>query len=304
MNTRLAILDLAARHRLDAATLAALRQLAGLERKPAFSLSLAKRALAYLAALLGGLGVIFFIAANWGSLGRAGQFGLLQGFTLVTCAGAAFLARARAPLALLALLSIGGLFAYFGQTYQTGADAWQLFVLWTALALPLALGARSDVVWAAWVIVASTAIATWSWSQGHGSARQLETALLATGLACLMSKPLQRFSGAGLVSFNLAVLLATAWLAAFSSGIAALLILAAACALLAQQALFDVVALSTVALGLIFVVLSKAATALLSGSWGMGAVLLLGLLALAALAAAVRGILFLNRRYRGLEDAA
>lgn len=304
MHIRLAILELAARHQLDAATFAALRRLAGLDHKPAISLHLVRRALAYGAALLGGLGLVFFVAANWGSLGRAWQFGLLQAFTLATCAGAAFLAPARPALSLLGLLSIGGLFAYFGQTYQTGADAWQLFALWTALALPLALGARSDVVWTAWVVVASTAIATWSWSEGYWSNRWLETALLATALACLMSKPLQRFSGAGLVSFNLAVLLATACLATSPIAMASTLVLMGACALLAQRAFFDVVALSTVALGLLFVVLSKVGERLLSASWGIGSALVLGLLALVALAAAVRGILSLNRRYREQEDAA
>jgi len=298
MHTRLTLLELAARHRLDAATLAALQRLAGLDRKPALSLKLVRRALAYTAALLGGLGLIFFIAANWHSLGRAGQFGLLQGFTALTCAGAALLARARAPLSLLGLLSIGGLFAYFGQTYQTGADAWQLFALWTALALPLALGARSDVVWTAWVIVAATAITTWSWSQAYRLHDHPVIALLATGLACLMSKPLQRFSGAGPVSFNVAVLLATVWLAASPFSIVSLLILLAACALLAQRSFFDVIALSTVALGLIFVVLSKVSASLWSASSEIGAVLLLTLLALAALAGAVRGILFLNHSYR------
>ena len=298
MHTRLTLLELAARHRLDAATLAALQRLAGLDRKPALSLKLVRRALAYTAALLGGLGLIFFIAANWHSLGRAGQFGLLQGFTALTCAGAALLARARAPLSLLGLLSIGGLFAYFGQTYQTGADAWQLFALWTALALPLALGARSDVVWTAWVIVAATAITTWSWSQAYRLHGFPVTALLAAGLACLMSKRLQRFSGAGPVSFNVAVLLATVWLAASPFSIVSLLILLAACALLAQRSFFDVIALSTVALGLIFVVLSKVSASLWSASSEIGAVLLLTLLALAALAGAVRGILFLNHSYR------
>ena len=303
MHTRLALLELAARHRLDAATFASLRRLAGLDRKPAVSLELVRRALAYIAALLGGLGLIFFVAANWNSLGRAGQFALLQGFTALTCAGAARLARARAPLSLLGLLSIGGLFAYFGQTYQTGADAWQLFALWTALALPLALGARSDVVWAAWVIVASTAIATWSWSRGYRFHSEPITALLAAGLACLMSRPLQRFSGAGPVSFNLAVVLATAWLAASPFAILPLLILLTACFLLAQRSFFDVVALSTVALGLIFVVLSKVGMSLWSASSEIGAVLLLTLLALAALAGAVRGILFLNHSYRQQGEA-
>ena len=75
--------------------------------------------------------------------------------------GAAWRPAARAPLALLALLGIGGLFAYFGQTYQTGADPWQLFAWWAALALPLCLGVRSDVLWAPWAAVAVGAISLW-----------------------------------------------------------------------------------------------------------------------------------------------
>ena len=37
---------------------------------------------------------------------------------------------------------IAGLLAFVGQTYQTGADAWQLFATWAALALVWALGRR------------------------------------------------------------------------------------------------------------------------------------------------------------------
>ncbi len=62
-----------------------------------------------------------WIAANWESLGRFMRFALLQGFVQAMCAGAAFRAGARAPLAMLALLGTGALFAYFGQTYQKGA---------------------------------------------------------------------------------------------------------------------------------------------------------------------------------------
>jgi len=61
-------------------------------------------------------------------------------------------APAEAGLASMMPSSIGGLFAYFRQTYQTGADAWQLFALWAALGLPLCLGVGSVVPWAPWEI--------------------------------------------------------------------------------------------------------------------------------------------------------
>ena len=47
--------------------------------------------MAVLAAALGGLGIIFWIAANWSDFGRAGRFGLLQALVLIMCAGAALL---------------------------------------------------------------------------------------------------------------------------------------------------------------------------------------------------------------------
>ncbi|MBK7007009.1 MAG: DUF2157 domain-containing protein [Burkholderiales bacterium] len=150
-----------------------------------------------------------WIAANWETLGRFGRFGLLQALVLAAGVGAAMRPAARAPLGLLALLGIGALFAYFGQTYQTGADAWQLFALWAALALPLCLGARSDVLWAPWALVAMTAIALWTHTHsGHRwsvEPHQLPVHLLAWAAALLMvgvvCPALQRFSGASVGRF-------------------------------------------------------------------------------------------------------
>ncbi|GBU12036.1 membrane protein [Enterobacterales bacterium] len=56
--------------------------------------------------------------------------------------------------AMLALgLSFGGLFALYGQIYQTGADSWELFRAWTLVLLPLALIGRQNALWfCTWVI--------------------------------------------------------------------------------------------------------------------------------------------------------
>ena len=43
----------------------------------------------------------------------------------------------------LAAIAIGGLLALIGQSYQTGADPWQLFALWALLLLPWLLALRS-----------------------------------------------------------------------------------------------------------------------------------------------------------------
>src|SRR5207245_5079115 len=128
------------RHELDAPRVKRLRQLAGLDAEPAALATWLPRGVAVLGAALGGFGVVLWIAANWETFGRFGRFALLQGLIAAMCVGALAKPRARAPLGLIALFGIGGLFAYFGQTYQSGADPWQLFALWAALALPLCLG--------------------------------------------------------------------------------------------------------------------------------------------------------------------
>src|SRR5690606_20369814 len=102
--------------RLDARGTQRLQQLAGFDEEPAALRERGALGVAVLGAALGGLGIVFWIAANWASLGRFGRFALLQSVIAATCAGALARPAARAPLSLLALLATGGLFAYFGQT--------------------------------------------------------------------------------------------------------------------------------------------------------------------------------------------
>ena len=73
------------------------------------------------------------------------------------------------------------------------------------LALPLCLGARSDVLWAPWALVVMTAISLWTHAHlGHRWRVQPEDLrahalawLLAVLLVAALSRPLQRFTGAG-----------------------------------------------------------------------------------------------------------
>jgi len=46
-----------------------------------------------------------------------------------------------------AFILLGALMAYFGQTYQTGADPWQLFFNWALLGLPWVLISRFSPLW-------------------------------------------------------------------------------------------------------------------------------------------------------------
>ena len=100
-----------------------------------------------------GAGIIFFVAANWSAWGLAGRFGLLQA-GLVFCVGVALWkpppSRPGQAALLLATLFTGALLALFGQSYQTGADVYELFFTWALLALPFAVAALSGAVWAVW----------------------------------------------------------------------------------------------------------------------------------------------------------
>jgi Predicted membrane protein (DUF2157) len=121
-----------------------------------------ERGLGMVAALLLGAGLIFWVAANWQDQSRQFKFYLIQGVLLASVVGALVWPRGRNAMLLLATLALGGLLAFIGQTYQTGADPWQLFVVWAALALLWVVAARSDGLWAMWVLIVGTGIALWS----------------------------------------------------------------------------------------------------------------------------------------------
>ncbi len=153
--------QLARRFALDTGRTERLWALSGLHRRPETLGLHLHRGLAVLAALLLGTGLIFWVAANWQDQTRAFKLHVLEGAVLASSAAALAWPRGRTALLLLATLALGGLLAFVGQTYQTGADAWQLFATWAALALVWALAARRDALWALWLLIAGLALAAW-----------------------------------------------------------------------------------------------------------------------------------------------
>lgn len=267
LSLRLALLDLATRHRLTPDTYTTLAQFAFKRGAPTVpSLSL-RRATGMLAMLLCGLGVIFFFAANWLTRSPIPMFVGLQAAVLGALLGAYRFRPLRVPLALLGFLATGALLAYFGQHYQSGSGPWRLFAIWAGLSLPLAFACRSDVLWSAWSVVAITAISTWiqGFTQRNFSFRedslgeQLLAILLACALCALLSRPIRRFTGAGNWSLNLGILYAV--ILTSGSGLSSLfhegssiyplyfIVLAAAAGYFGLPA-FDVPALSMCVLGL------------------------------------------------------
>jgi uncharacterized membrane protein len=318
MDLRLSLYDWAAEHRLSLDSWRRLVRIAGLDDEPSRLADHLRRGVAIAAAALGGLGVVFWIAAHWDTLGRAGRFGLLQAAIVVFCLGAARRAGASRALGLAAWLAIGGVLAFFGQTYQTGADPWQLFAWWAALGLPLAFALRSDVLWAPWAVVAQTAVSLWV--HAHAGHRwQVEpqdlpvhllgwsAALLVVGL---LAPPLRRFTGAGVWALRTALTLATVMIgmaalwglffthvaAHYAMGLVVLALLAAACA---TPRGFDVFGLSAAALAINTLLVAGLARALFEHHRGteVGPLFLVGTVAAGLLAATVSGILRLARHH-------
>jgi uncharacterized membrane protein len=114
---------------------------------------------------LGGLAlafaVMFFIAFNWDEIGRFAKFGLVEGLIVLAivayCKFDAHTVTSKVSL-LVATILLGVLLALYGQTYQTGADPWQLFFNWALLMLPWALIGRFPAIWIVWVVLINTSI--------------------------------------------------------------------------------------------------------------------------------------------------
>ena len=111
------------------------------------------------AALLSGL--IFFVAANWSGMGRFAKFALAETAIVASLAAYALGARFRhGDAALLAAsLAVGALLALIGQTYQTGADTFELFLVWALLIVPWVLVARLPALWVLWLAILHVAYA-------------------------------------------------------------------------------------------------------------------------------------------------
>lgn len=101
-------------------------------------------------------GVVFFFAFNWNEMGRMYKFMTLQILLVAAFVGYYFKSSSfwlSQALLLTAVIVLGALLALFGQTYQTGADPWQLFATWALLITPLVLFSKSEVLWVVWAML-------------------------------------------------------------------------------------------------------------------------------------------------------
>jgi uncharacterized membrane protein len=98
--------------------------------------------------------LIFFIAANWQEIGRMSKFAMVEmAILLAMFVYVKFKHNdiIRQTSLVVSMLFVGGLMALFGQTYQTGADPWQLFFNWAIAIIPWVLISRFSVMWLIWL---------------------------------------------------------------------------------------------------------------------------------------------------------
>jgi len=110
--------------------------------------------LLWLGALMLAAGVIYFVAYNWDDLGRVARFAIIEALIAACLLGIWRLGLeglAGKVMLLVAALFVGALLALIGQTYQTGADTFELFAAWAMLILPWVLVGRVAALWLLWL---------------------------------------------------------------------------------------------------------------------------------------------------------
>ncbi|WP_054537500.1 DUF2157 domain-containing protein [Herpetosiphon geysericola] len=98
-------------------------------------------------------GVFFFFAFNWQTMHRFVKLGLVQGGLLLSTVAALWYGLERIEGKILLTVSaclVGALMALFGQIYQTGADAYTLFLNWALVITGFAIAGNFAPLWLLW----------------------------------------------------------------------------------------------------------------------------------------------------------
>jgi len=102
------------------------------------------------------MSLLFFMAFNWGELGHFTKFMIVESIMLLSVLSYLFLDKfelLKKVSLMLSSISLGILLALIGQTYQTGADPWQLFAVWALFMTPWAVVASFSGLWILWILL-------------------------------------------------------------------------------------------------------------------------------------------------------
>ncbi len=126
----------------------------------------------------------------------------------------------------LAAVATGALLALVGQIYQTGADPWQLFLLWAALLLPWLLVLRTVMLGLLFAVLLNVGLALylgvsalWFWPDGHSWQNvMLAMALVNVVLLAAAEASLQYFKDSWRIGPRALGMAVAGWLAALAIG--------------------------------------------------------------------------------------
>ncbi|MEO0443394.1 MAG: DUF2157 domain-containing protein [Pseudomonadota bacterium] len=112
-------------------------------------------------------GIVYFFAFNWTKITPFIKFSSIQ-IDMVGCLLGAYrysLKSISGQILLLSASVLTGVFmAVFGQVYQTGADSYQLFMMWSILILGWTIIANFAPQWTLWLVITNTFLILW-WTQ-------------------------------------------------------------------------------------------------------------------------------------------
>ena len=101
-------------------------------------------------------GIVYFFAFNWAKITPEMKLSLIQ-VSILGCLCASYfygLQRLAGKILLLSSSVLVGVFlAVFGQIYQTGADAYNLFMMWALLTLPWVIISEFAALWVVWLVI-------------------------------------------------------------------------------------------------------------------------------------------------------
>ena len=115
----------------------------------------------WLGAIFLATSVGFFIAYNWNELGYFIRFGMVETLLALSVLASLRLGLERMSgkaALLVATVLVGVLLALVGQTYQTGADPWELFATWALFVLPWVVVSCFSPLWLFWLALVDLAI--------------------------------------------------------------------------------------------------------------------------------------------------
>ncbi len=131
-------------------------------------------------------GVVYLFAFNWAKITPAMKLSSIQ-FGIIGCLiGAYFFSLQRITGQVLLLsgsVLVGVFMAVFGQIYQTGADAYQLFMMWSLFALGWTLVSNFAVQWIFWLVITNIFIVLW-WEQSALPTKEMKS-MIFTYMAIL-----------------------------------------------------------------------------------------------------------------------